>query len=126
MRRLLAAALLLSVAFGGGQSLAQVHEHPTEVITGEVARFYETWMRPDNPNLSCCNRADCYAAPTRFQNGRWLAKRREDERWLVVPPKKIERNRDSPDGRSHLCAPPPANESNHENGVICLVLGNGT
>jgi hypothetical protein len=25
-----------------------------------------------------------------------------------VPPQKIERNRDNPDGRNHVCMPPPA------------------
>lgn len=122
MIRVLALALLLVPSLAA----AQDHQHPTETITGDQAKFYETWKRPDSPTISCCNLADCYATEARMQNGRWRARRREDGKWLTVPASKIELNRDSPDGRNHLCAPPPDRASAYENGVICFIAGAGT
>jgi hypothetical protein len=37
-----------------------------------------------------------------FKDGQWWAFRREDDKYIPVPWEKVERNRDSPDGRSHL------------------------
>lgn len=74
------------------------------------------------PNSSCCNKMDCYPTEARFRGGKWYALRREDHRWIVVPPAKIELNRDSPDGRNHLCAPPPA----IGDVPFCFIAGSGT
>lgn len=117
------AALLLAASSPlWGQSH---HHHPPQ--DAEVhEKFYSTWMRPDNPNVSCCDKKDCYPTAARHRNGRWEAQRREDGKWLIVPEQKIERIRDNPDGRAHLCAPPPEGESYHENGVICFSIGAGT
>ena len=38
---------------------------------------------------------------------------------------RLERNRDNPDGRSHLCAPPPGS-SYADDTVFCFSLGGGT
>jgi len=27
--------------------------------------FYSTWMMPDHPNVSCCNKQDCYPTEAR-------------------------------------------------------------
>jgi hypothetical protein len=78
---------------------------------------------PDNPDLSCCGQYDCYPTEARNENGVWFAKRREDGQWLRVPPEKVEHNRDSPDGRSHLCAPGP--ERAYLADVFCFIAGNG-
>ncbi|MEI8154996.1 MAG: hypothetical protein WCG92_25980 [Hyphomicrobiales bacterium] len=46
---------------------------------------YSTWTSPDNPNLSCCNDADC--RPTRaylVDDGLWRAW--DGIVWLTVPP----------------------------------------
>lgn len=80
-------------------------------------------MRPDHPDLSCCGQYDCYPTEARNKHGVWFAKRREDGEWLRVPPQKIEHNRDSPDGRSHLCAPGP--ERVYLVDVFCFIAGNG-
>jgi hypothetical protein len=86
-------------------------------------QFYSTWMRPDHPDLSCCGQYDCYPTEARNEDGVWFAKRREDGEWIRVPPEKIEHNRDSPDGRSHLCAPGP--ERVYLVDVFCFIAGNG-
>lgn len=121
MRRILALAFVLH-AFS---AQAQEHRHPTEMITGDVGKFYESWHRPDLPKESCCNRADCYATQARTLGGRIQAKRREDGKWLNIPATKIETGRDSPDGRNHLCAPPPEREHVYPDGVICFIAGAG-
>lgn len=123
MRRLLLALVLALLS--ATAALAQDHHHPP--ADAELHdKFYSTWMRPDLPTSSCCNKMDCYPTEARVRNGRWQAMRREDGKWLSVPPAKIELNRDSPDGRNHLCAPPPGREGIYENGVICFVAGAGT
>jgi hypothetical protein len=38
-----------------------------------------------------------------------------------VPPQKIERNRDNPDGRNHVCMPPPSHSQ--AGSVFCFSLG---
>jgi hypothetical protein len=40
-------------------------------------------------------------------DGNLYAKRREDGKYILIPPEKVEHNRDNPDGRNHLCTPPP-------------------
>lgn len=102
-----------------GPALAQeVHHHPGKSST--VDRFYSTWMKPDRPNESCCSRTDCDEAEVKNINGQWWAKRARDNRWVLVPAEKIERHRDSPDGRNHFCA------SNYDLTPYCLVIGSGS
>lgn len=101
------------------------HQHPPRDMPLHE-KFYSTWMRPDNPVLSCCNNQDCYPTAARYDGRNWYARRREDGKWLRVPASKIEQNRDSPDGGAHLCAPPPEREEAYENGVICFSVGGGS
>jgi hypothetical protein len=125
LRRLAIVALAATaLAVAVGASRAQ-HSHPPQ-DAGIHDRFYSTWMRPDMPTVSCCSKQDCYPVEARFSNGQWHAKRREDGKWLLVPASKIERNRDSPDGRNHLCAPPPNNYEDVPGGVYCFAIGGGT
>lgn len=118
---------LALVAIVGGTLLAVLmgaargqHFHPPEhaAIHDE---FYRGWRKPDRPSESCCSDRDCYPVEARMVSGQWFAKRREDGKWLPVPPEKIETNRDSPDGRSHLCAFPPG----HGDTVLCFIPGAG-
>lgn len=97
---------------------SQVHQHPTETITGATAEFYETWYRPDAPSSSCCSEKDCYATPARMEGGKVMALHRETGKWIEVRAEAIEQNRVSPDGRNHLCA--TAYEF-----VFCFVWGGG-
>ena len=83
------------------------------------------WHMPDNPSVSCCNEADCYPTEIKYVDGKIYAKRREDGKYISVPPEKVERNRDNPDGRNHLCAPPP-NISHSSDTVFCFALGGAT
>jgi hypothetical protein len=107
--------LLLSVA----PAIAQEHRHPTEILTGATALFYETWMRPDMPTVSCCNLSDCaVVSEVRRLGNRWQARRKSDGAWLSIPPEKIEERRDSPDGQSHMCSVGV--------NVFCFIAGGGT
>src|SRR5579863_4588624 len=65
-------------------------------------KFYSSWHMPDRPAVSCCNNADCYPTEIKFVGGSIYAKRREDGKFILVPPEKVEHNRDNPDGRNHL------------------------
>jgi hypothetical protein len=53
-----------------------------------------------------------------MHGGKVQALHRESGEWIDVPPEKIEQNRDSPDGRNHLCA-------STEKFVFCFVAGAG-
>lgn len=88
-------------------------------------KFYSTWRMPDNPALSCCNNADCYPTDVKYVDGSIYAKRREDGKYILIPPQKVEHSRDNPDGRNHLCAPPPS-LSNSSDTVYCFAIGGAT
>jgi hypothetical protein len=98
-----------------------IHHH--EGMTPEVDRFYSTWRQPafGNPRTAgCCDRTDCYPTTAKFEDGLWWARHRETGRWIIVPNHKVEHDqidaRESPDGRSHLCANPHGY-------VFCFVAG---
>jgi hypothetical protein len=95
-----------ALAQEAGQGQAALHHHPPQdQLLHE--KFYSTWHMPDNPSVSCCNEADCYPTEIKYVDGELYAKRREDGKYIPIPPQKVERNRDNPDGRNHLCAPRP-------------------
>ena len=121
MRVALAFALLLPVT----AAARQPHLHPPQ--DGPLhEKFYATWFMPDQPAKSCCNKADCYPTEIKMtEDGQILARRREDGKFIRIPPSKVERNRDNPDGRNHLCAPPPSASYPPET-VFCFALGGGT
>jgi len=106
-----------------GENHATRHHPPQDQLLHE--KFYSTWRMPDHPGTSCCNDADCYRTEIKYVGGSLYAKQREDGRYIFVPPKKIERNRDNPDGRNHLCAPPPGSYSSSDT-VFCFALGGAT
>jgi hypothetical protein len=88
------------------QDAAHRHHPSQDQVLHE--KFYSTWHKPDNPTLSSCNNSDCYSTEIQYVDGKLYARRREDGKYILIPSQKIERNRDNPDGRNHLCAPPPA------------------
>ena len=103
---------------------AGLHRHPPhDQFLHE--KFYSTWHMPDNPAASCCNNADCYPTEIKYVDGTIYAKRREDGKFILIPPEKVERNRDNPDGRNHLCAPPP-HAFHAADTVFCFALGGAT
>ncbi|HEY0801496.1 MAG TPA: hypothetical protein VGD54_11685 [Steroidobacteraceae bacterium] len=107
-----------------GQGQAGLHRHPPQdQLLHE--KFYSTWHMPDNPSVSCCNDADCYPTEIKYVDGNIYAKRREDGKYILIPAEKVERNRDNPDGRNHLCAPPP-NAVRSSDTVFCFALGGAT
>jgi hypothetical protein len=105
------------------QGQAERRHPPHDMALHE--KFYSTWRMPDNPALSCCNNADCYPTDIRSVDGRIYARRREDGKYILIPPQKVEHSRDNPDGRNHLCAPPPG-LSNSSDTVYCFALGGAT
>lgn len=103
---------------------AQHHHHPPQ--DAEIhEKFYSTWYMPDQPHKSCCNKTDCYPTEIKMMGGNVFAKRREDGKFILVPASKVERNRDNPDGRNHICAPPPTAASYPPDTVFCFSLGSG-
>ena len=73
----------------------------------------------------CC----LFAIKAQTQDGQSRAGLRhhppQDGKYIPIPPDKVERNRDNPDGRNHLCAPPP-NVLHPSNTVFCFALGGAT
>lgn len=125
-RRLIIALMLLILALVLLYPLAHAQEprhHPTADMPLHE-KFYSNWYMPDNPGKSCCNKADCYPTEIKYVAGVLFAKRREDGKWLLVPAAKIETKRDNPDGRNHMCAPPPGG-SYPPDTVFCFSLGSG-
>ncbi|WP_407179382.1 hypothetical protein [Bradyrhizobium sp. STM 3562] len=106
-----------------GAEAAHRHHPPEDQALHE--KFYSNWHMPDNPALSCCNDADCYPTEIRYVDGKIYAKRREDGKYILIPAQKVERNRDNPDGRNHLCAPPPSAYGQPDT-VYCFALGGAT
>lgn len=67
-------------------------------------KFYNSWMMPDNRAISCCHDQDCRPAEARMVNGQWMARQDGDDGdFTPIPPDKVETERDTPDGRNHLC-----------------------
>jgi hypothetical protein len=120
------ASLMLGLVFviALASIAAAQHRHPPQ-DEALHEKFYSTWYMPDNPARSCCNSADCYPTDIKYVDGNIYARRREDGHYILIPPQKVERNRDNPDGRNHLCAPPPS-DSRPAGTVFCFSLGGGT
>lgn len=106
-----------------GQGRTTHHHPPQDQELHE--KFYSTWHMPDHPWIGCCNNADCYPTEIRYVDGTIYARRREDGKYILVPPEKVEKNRDNPDGRNHLCAPPPHRYDSTDT-VFCFALGGAT
>jgi hypothetical protein len=100
------------------------HSHPPEDAALHDM-FYSSWMMPDHPSVSCCNKQDCYPTEARYRDGFWEARRREGGGYVRVPWEKVEQRRDNPDGRNHVCMPSPERSSRGDE-VYCFVLGRGT
>jgi hypothetical protein len=89
-----------------------------------LGKFYQSWKMPDNRAASCCNDEDCAPSASRLVNGKWEAQR--DGEWVSIPEHKIETERDSPDGRSHLCGKRYNVFGKGGVTVFCFIAGSGT
>jgi hypothetical protein len=116
--------MLFVLAFSATGNAQEHRTHPFPDLALHE-KFYSTWYMPDEPTRSCCGAADCYPTEVRVLGDLIYARRREDGKWLRIPPQKVEHNRDNPDGRNHLCAPPPMG-SDPPDTVYCFALGSGT
>jgi hypothetical protein len=113
--------ILAPLAFAS-PSLTQHHHPPEDADLHE--KFYRTWRMSEH-DWSCCDNGDCYPTEARIVGGAILAKRREDGKFIAVPPEKVDRKRDNPGGRNHICAPPPT-ATYPPDTVFCFMLGTGT
>jgi hypothetical protein len=106
-----------------GQSQAGLHHHPPQDQL-LYEKFYSTWRMPNHPFVSFCNDAECYPTEIMSIDGNIYAKRGEDEEYIPVPTETVERNLDNPDGRNHLCTPPP--DGPHPSDTVFFTLGGTT
>jgi hypothetical protein len=116
--------MLFAIAFSPTGNAQEHRTHPFPDLPLHE-KFYSTWYMPDEPTRSCCGAADCYPTEVRLLGDVVYARRREDGKWLRIPSQKVEHNRDNPDGRNHLCAPPPTAHYPPDT-VYCFALGSGT
>lgn len=123
MRHCISAAVVVALSLAALPARAQEHQHPA-ADADLHEQFYATWMMPDQPAKSCCSKRDCYPTEIKYVGGTIFARRREDGQFIRVPPQKVEQHRDNPDGRNHICAPPPG--TGHGDVVFCFALGSGT
>ncbi len=126
----LAVGMVLLLIWSAIPAMAQDHSgHPPQDM--EIHRkFYSTWMMPANRSVSCCHDQDCAPAEVQFKDGKIYARQIEGSGeihdFVEVPKSTVEHDRDSPDGRNHLCgrrynfmgAPPSAT-------VFCFIAGAG-
>lgn len=96
------------------------HNHPQDLPLHEA--FYQFWKMPDIRSsgvrtTSCCSKEDCYPTEIKLRGKFYYALRREDNRWVQIPDRKLEQNymrtraddgQESPDGQSHVCMSKPA------------------
>lgn len=95
------------------------HPHRDQAIH---EKFYITWMRPNHPGQSCCSMNDCAPAESKLVDGHWFARKVDDKGdFIPIPDDVIERDRDTPDGRSHLCAVTTMSGPT----VLCFIPGAG-
>ena len=124
----LAQAVIVIALIVGGlfyPVFAQEHRgHPQQDI--EIHhKFYSNWMMPDNRVVSCCHDEDCFPAEAKQINGQWYARKNDDEEWILIPSRKVETDRDTPDGRSHLCGR-RYGFNGGEFSVFCFIAGSGS
>lgn len=117
---LIIAMWTIALVLMGAQARAQEHRHPPQ-DQAIHERFYSTWMMPDAPHVSCCHNEDCAPAQSKLVNGKWYARKSDDQDWIPIPAVKVELNRDTPDGRSHLCG----RWSGLDFNVFCFIAGFG-
>ena len=93
-------------------------------------QFYATWMMPDNRAVSCCHDEDCEPAEAYQKDGFWYARKisevYEHPEYTKIPPQKVETERDSPDGQSHICGRRYNGFAGPGMSVFCFVPGNGS
>lgn len=115
-------ALVFLVSALIGQARAQHSGHRPQDMELH-RRFYNSWMMPDNRAISCCHDQDCRPAEARMVNGRWIARQEGDDGdFTPIPENKIETERDTPDGRNHLCG---RRNSPHDFTTFCFIAGSG-
>ena len=91
-----------SLILAASSAIAQQHHYPPQ-DQAIHERFYSAWMMPDKRTVPCCSNQDCSPAESRVEDGNWVARKvGEDGSWTVVPPSKIEHDRESPDGQPPL------------------------
>lgn len=101
---LAAGCLIILLCLVACPVLAQDHSGHRKQDMPNHLKFYNSWMQPDNRSVSCCHDKDCRSAEAHMKNGQWYARQDGDDGdFTPIPPQKVEQERDSPDGRSHLC-----------------------
>lgn len=104
-------------------SVAQDHSGHRKQDLELHHKFYNSWMMPDNRAVSCCHDQDCRPAEARMVNGQWMARQEGDDGdFTPIPPNKIETERDTPDGRNHLCG---RRNGPHDFTTFCFIAGAG-
>lgn len=129
--RMMLVSTMVLVAYVAWMSLTKaaephVHNDGTtyEAVIGD---FYRTWTMPDARHLPCCNNEDCRPTVVRQDEfGHYQAFWDEGGIWVTIPDRKMEWDKDSPDGRGHACIGSiPDVDGNRQPYVYCAIIGAG-
>ena len=128
------AVFMLFYAFKGHSASAQEPDRMHQMHAGHEMYhqdFYSHWLRPDAPQVSCCDEkiwygkdgvkwstGHCYPAPdAKLVNGTWWVKF-DNGRWFIVPEERILRREASPNPAvGHICE---NWKNNKEDPVLCF------
>ncbi len=119
------APILLAISLLFATPSPAQHRHPPEHAALHD-QFYKTWTMPHNRAISCCHDEDCKPAQSKLVDGSWYARHTDDDPWTKIPAERVEHERDSPDGRSHLCGRKYGFSGNPEFTVFCFLPAGGS
>ena len=100
------------------------HRHPPEDAQSHE-QFYKNWTQPDNREASCCNLQDCFPTEIKVIEGKLFAKSKWTQRWVYIPPNKIDREARPYDGQNHACMTLPNAEYPGDQ-PLCFAYGLGS
>ncbi len=114
---MLATRILMRMMFvSSSMVVASAYGRPPENADPTLAPWFQSLAVPGT-GVSCCSIADCRPTDYRTVGDHYEAL--IEDKWVVIPPRKVLDRTDNPIGRAVVCWTP-------ERGVMCFVRGTET